>query len=99
MGQQCPYKSTTLGKLVIPVRKMETEKQKNIKLDLHLTHPDVTEHLYVKSKTLKYFYNLRDRQKSLSDDMKSRAQIKKWIHPSSSENHSYYSNTTKALKG
>lgn len=32
--------------------------------------PDGTEHLYVKNKTLKYFYNLRDWQRFLGDDTK-----------------------------
>lgn len=49
------------ARLAIPARKTEVEKCK-------ITHPDVTENLYVKSKTLKCFYNLRD--KDLSDDTK-----------------------------
>ena len=61
-----------LGQLAIPTRKMEMEKMEKkhnkMKLDLHLTHPEEAEHLYAESKTLKYFHNLRDKQRSLSND-------------------------------
>lgn len=55
------------ARLAIPARKTEVEKCK-------ITHPDVTENLYVKSKTLKCFYNLRDKD-LLVMTQKSRTQI------------------------
>lgn len=44
------------------------KKMEKIKLEFHLMCPDGTEHLYVKNKTLKYFYNLRDWQGFLRAD-------------------------------
>lgn len=51
----------------------KTEMEK-IKLESHLMHPDGTEHLYVKNKTLKYLHDLKGRQGFLRDDTKSRTQ-------------------------
>lgn len=61
-------------------------------------HPDGTEHLYGKNKTLKHLYDLQGRRGSLSDDPKQQNSKSGYICAPQNEKRLSYSDITKAFK-